>query len=145
MKIAQATPVNDKAKMKVIIVWAWWRMSTAENVERKQRTERDIRDCGRIEEGSGHYWDTLSVAGSTGQWGLQRQMWKERSLLLCWPWRNTKQRCANRVITLALKISWSRERVHIKPQLCGLFQNTYSMRRCRRKDCMVWMNLYSTV
>lgn len=82
--------------MKVVIVCVWWRMFTAESMERKLKTRED---CGRIR--GGHIevpcplLDTLSDAASGG--------WiRERSLLFCWLRKNRKQRC---VIMLALKMS----------------------------------------
>ena len=110
MKIAQTTPVNDEAEMKVIIAWAWWRMLTAESMERKPKTGWDWNDCGRLGGEFRAYWDALSITEYDGRWRLQSRMWNETSLLFCWLRRDRKQRCVNPVITLTLKMSLSNRR-----------------------------------
>lgn len=124
--------------MKVIIVCAWWRMLTAESIERKLKTGWDRGDCGRIGRGAGAYWGALSITGCAGRWGLRRRMWRERSLLFCWPSRNRKQRSAHHVITPALKMSLIERRDSILKHSSGECSRLHTARTDRGEHTARW-------
>lgn len=127
--------------MKVIIVWAWWRMLTAESMERKQKTGWDRGDCGRI-------------GGGYGGWGILRcpvHYW------MCWATRAPEADVKRKIPVVLLEVQEAKvctpchytgfedapdweKRLHIKTQLRGLLQTTYTVRTNRGKHTACFGN-----